>query len=78
VNDYSLNIEEKGLFEEKKELIERELSNQTDKRISKFAPTNNEKLKALTEFCPEFIARLHKLSKDDQGQIMGHINYYGD
>jgi len=41
-----------------------------DKRISRKAPTNNEKLKALNEFCPELIKRIDKLSKKEQGQVI--------
>lgn len=43
-----------------------------DNRISAKGPTNNEKLKALKEFCPELIAKLHNpnLNKNEQGQII--------
>lgn len=62
---YTLNHEYKTYTNE---VLEQRLK--PDNRISKYAPTNNERLKALTEFCPELINRLHKLSKDEQKQVI--------
>jgi hypothetical protein len=41
-----------------------------DKRISKYAPTNNERLKALSIFCPELIKRLHNLTRKDKEIVL--------
>lgn len=41
-----------------------------DKRKTAKPITNNEKLKALTEFCPELIKRLHNLKKYEQEQVI--------
>lgn len=51
------------------------IQQKSDNRKSIYAPTNNERLKALKEFCPEFIDKLHKsnLNKNEQGQIINLI-----
>lgn len=51
---------------------ETEKQQKSDNRKSRNAPTNAEKLKALKEFCPELITKLHKsnLNKNEQGQII--------
>jgi hypothetical protein len=44
-----------------------------DNRISQYAPTNNERLKALSIFCPELIKRLHNLTRKDKEIVLNLI-----
>lgn len=41
-----------------------------DGRLSQKQPTNKQRLKALSEFCPDFIKTLHKLSNDEKKDII--------
>lgn len=56
-----------------KDEVQRFEKEHRDKRFRKVVPTINEKLKALTELCPEFIKRLHKLDKEEQKQAISLI-----
>jgi hypothetical protein len=53
-----------------KEYTEEFIESKIDKRISPKTPTANERLKALKEFCPELITKLHKRTRKEQEQII--------
>jgi hypothetical protein len=65
-----LEIEFENNFNLYKPLFE---DTKIDKRKTAKPITNNEKLKALTEFCPELIKRLHKLKVKEQKIVLNLI-----
>jgi hypothetical protein len=63
-----LTIKRDDIFEK---LLDSVIENNiNDRRKNEKAPTNNVRLKALTEFCPELISKLLNCSKDERKDVI--------